>query len=216
MNKAEKKKIEKRKQIFALSIAITCGIIAFFVLMHLSGIDMGKTLKLVLQLLGVTAVIVLLYIIPSIYFDNRYKLVNKITKVKISNVVNEDENIKVTKDNLIFKYSPTIRFKYLLPRFFLKLTGTGKKNAEKIGKDNPGYNIRGIKQLSKSEAKVLIDKIDALSEDDSSNIVVKTKEYEKYVNEEDVNAVLKEFSSIRIFNYEKKKRSKVSLNEEEE
>ena len=216
MNKAEKKKIEKKKQAFALSIAIICGIIAFFVLMHLSGIDVGNTFKLVLQLLGVAGIIVLIYIIPSIYFDNRYKLVNKITKVKISNIENEDENIKITKDNLIFKYSPTIRFKYLLPRFFLKLTGTGKKNAEKLGKDNPGYNIRGIKQLSKSEAKVLIDKIDALEYDDSSNILVKTKEYEKYVNEDDINAILKEFSSVRIFNYEKKKRSKfVTENEEE-
>ena len=216
MNKAEKMKIEKRKQNIALAISITCGIIIFFVLMHFSGIEMGKTFKLLGQLSLVVAVIVILYIIPSIYFDNKCKIVNKITKVKISNIANSDENIKITKDNIIFKYSPTIRFKYILPRFFLKFTGTGKKNAEKIGKDNPGYKIRGEKKLAKNEVKERMERIDSLAEDRESNILVKTKDYEKFVSEEDINNILRAFSSVRIYNYEKTKPSKFTEIEEEE
>ena len=205
MDRKSKKEIEKRNTLIASIIAGTCGVICFFVLMHFSGMNIGSTFKTLLQLVGVALVIVLIYIIPSIYFDNKYKIVNKITKVKIYNQKNEDENIKITKDNLIFKYSPTVRYKYILPRAFMRLTGTASKSAKEIGKDNPGYKIRGKKQLSKTEIKEIMNKIDNLQEDKDSNIVVKTKEYEKHVNVDEVNKILKSCSSVRIFDYEKDK-----------
>ena len=98
----EKKKVNKKKNKkispIIMGLIVLFGIGVFIGLMYLSGMDIQKTIHAILGLIGLVIFIVIIYIIPSVYFDDREKMMNKIKKFEILNVKNADENIRITKD----------------------------------------------------------------------------------------------------------------------
>ena len=167
-------------------ISVILGIILFIYIMHYYNIKIQIIIKGLTTFFIVGVVICLPYIIA----ENKAKLVNQPFKVDIINKINNDEHIRITEENILFKYKNVIKYYYIFPEVFSNLSLKGEFWR------TPTYDINNKVELPLDEVNTIIEKIDELNNNIENEIVVRYNGNLKYVNANEVNKILKKYNII--------------------
>ena len=189
-------KKESKKNTIIVCISVFVGICVFVLAMYLSGMSLQSTLISLFGLFLLFIAILIVYVIPSIYFDERDKLLNKSYIFDLISIGNKSENIRLTKDGQIFKYEETIKFKYRFPRMLQKYFGYSEE--KRVGNGKPGYKISKRKKLTEFEASKLVEEINSLRENEDGQAMLKTKELTRRLNIDEVNNALHKYSRAKL------------------
>lgn len=122
----------------------------------------------------ITMVIAMLIIVPILYIpyriaESREQLVNEAFIVDISSKLNNDEHIRITEKNVLFKYKSVIKYYYIFPKLFSSPSLKGKLW------ETPTYNIIGKRQLSANELNHILEKINDFNNYVDGDIIVNYK-----------------------------------------
>lgn len=141
--------------IISLSIAIIC-------LLNYYNIKLTTIISIIIIIL----IIVPLLYIPYRIAEKKKQLIDELFIVDISNKGNNDEHIRITEKNILFKYRSVIKYYYIFPKLFSSLSLKGKLW------ETPTYNIIGKTQLSGDELINILEKINNLNNDVDGDIII--------------------------------------------
>jgi len=127
----------------------------------------------------------LLYIPPRIA-EEKEQMANQMFVVDIFSKNNNDEHIRITEQNILFKYKITIKYYYIFPRIFSYISLIGKTW------ETPVFDIIGQTQLSKEELNNIIERLNELN-NGGDDIVVNFCGKRKNVNRNEVNKILEKY-----------------------
>ncbi|GEM_PF-6691655 len=133
-------------------------------------------------------VIVILIIIPFLYIpyriaENKKQLIDELFIVDIFSKCNNDEHIRITENNILFKYKRVIKYYYIFPKLFSSISLKGKLW------ETPTYNIISKSQLSADELNDILEKINDLNNLADGDIIINYKGNKKFVNKNDIDKI---------------------------
>ena len=107
----------------------------------------------------------------------------KIIKQDIYNKNNDDEHIRITEKNILFKYKSVIKYYYIFSKLFSSLSLKGKLW------ETPTYNIIAKSRLSVDELNDILEKINDLNNHVDGNIIINYKGNKKFANKNDIDKI---------------------------
>lgn len=133
-------------------------------------------------------VIVILIIIPILYIpyriaENKKQLIDELFIVDIFSKCNNDEHIRITENNILFKYKRVIKYYYIFSKLFSSISLKGKLW------ETPTYNIISKSQLSADELNDILEKINDLNNLADGDIIINYKGNKKFVNKNDIDKI---------------------------
>lgn len=141
----------------------------------------------------ISIVIAILIIAPILYIpyriaEKKKQLIDELFIVDISSKCNNDEHIRITEKNILFKYKSVIKYYYIFPKLISTISLKGKLW------ETPTYNIVGKNQLSINELNSILEKIDELNNNVDGDTIVNYKGNKKIVNSNDINTIFKSYT----------------------
>lgn len=141
----------------------------------------------------ISIVIAILIIAPILYIpyriaEKKKQLIDELFIVDISSKCNNDEHIRITEKNILFKYKSVIKYYYIFPKLISTISLKGKLW------ETPTYNIVGKTQLSVNELTNIIEKIDKLNNNVDEDIIVNYRGNKKFINSNDINNIFESYS----------------------
>lgn len=136
----------------------------------------------------ISIVITILIIVPILYIpyriaENKKQLVEELFIVDISHKHNNDEHIRITEKNILFKYNSVIKYYYIFPKIFSSLSLKGKLW------ETPTYDIINKRQLSTDELRDILEKINGLTNNADGDVIVNCKGNKKLANENAIDKI---------------------------
>lgn len=135
----------------------------------------------------ILAIFVALLYFPTRIAEKKEQLVNQIFVLDIFAQNNNAEHIRITEQNILFKYKNTIKYWYVFPRALSYISLTGKTG------EKPTYDIIGKIQLSNDERNNIIEKINELNNCEG-DIIINYGENRKFVSRNEINKILENYS----------------------
>lgn len=137
----------------------------------------------------ISIVIAILIIAPILYIpyriaEKKKQLIDELFIVDISSKCNNDEHIRITEKNILFKYESVIKYYYIFPKLFSSLSLKGKLW------ETPTYNIIGKTQLSADELNNMLEKINNLNNNADGDIIINYNGNKKFTNRNDIDKIL--------------------------
>lgn len=136
----------------------------------------------------ISIVIAILIIAPILYIpyriaENKKQLIDELFIIDISSKLNNDEHIRITEKNILFKYKSVIKYYYIFPKLFSSLSLKGKLW------ETPTYNIIGKTQLSADELNNILEKINNLNTNADGDIIINYNGNKKFTNRNDIDKI---------------------------
>lgn len=136
----------------------------------------------------ISIVIAILIIVPILYIpyriaEKKKQLIDELFILDISSIHNNDEHIRITEKNILFKYNSVIKYYYIFPKLFSSISLKGKLW------ETQTYNIIGKSQLSTDELNNILEKINALNNNIEGDIIINCKGNKKFTNRNDIDKI---------------------------
>ena len=141
----------------------------------------------IITIVFVLVVIGLILYIPYKIAEKRKQLINELFILDISSKNNNDEHIRITEKNTLFKYKNVINYYYIFPKIFISFSLRGKLW------ETPTYKIFRKNELSIQELNEIIERIEKLNNNENENIVVNYKGKKKFVNSVEINKIFENY-----------------------
>lgn len=165
--------------IISAIISLIIGISVFMYILNYYNITLTTIINIAIIILIMLA---LLYI-PYRIAENKEQLIDELFIVDITGKLNNDEHIRITEKNILFKYKNDLKYYYIFPKFFSFLSLKGK-----IGK-TPTYKIIGKRQLSTDELNDMLEKINKLNNNAKGDIIINYNGDKKITNRNDIDKI---------------------------
>ncbi len=165
--------------IISAIISLIIGISFLIYFLNYYNIKLTTIISIVIAVL----IIVLILYIPYRIAENKKQLVDELFIVDISNKSNNDEHIRITEKNILFKYKSVIKYYYIFPKLFSSLSLKGKLW------ETPTYNIIGKTQLSANELSNILERINDLNNNTDGDIIINYKGNKKFANKNDIDKI---------------------------
>lgn len=177
----------KKDNIIIIMPAIILFIIGVSFLIYLLNYYNIK-LTIIISIVIASLIIVLMLYIPYRIANDKEQLVSELFILDISNKCNNDEHIRITEENILFKYKSVVKYYYIFPRLVSYISLKGK------AWETPTYSIIGKTQLAVDELNEILEKINKLNDNVDGDIIVNYKGNKKLVNRNDINKIFGNYS----------------------
>ena len=140
----------------------------------------------------ISIVIAILIIIPLLYIpyriaEKKTQLIDELFIIDISSKLDNNEHIRITEKNILFKYKSIIKYYYIFPKLFSSLSLNGKSW------ETLTYNIIAKSQLSIDELNDILKKINDLNNNADGDIIINYKGNKKFANKNDIDKIFKNY-----------------------
>ena len=178
-------KNKKGNNIIIISAIISFVIGIAFLIYFLNYYNIKLTI--IISIVIAFFIIVPILCIPYRIAENKKQLVDELFLIDITNKCNNDEHIRITEKNMLFKYKSAIKYYYIFPKLFSNISLKGKLW------ETPTYDIFNKTQLSDNEITNIIEKLNKLNNSIDGDIIVNYKGDKKIVNSNEINRIFKSY-----------------------
>ena len=183
----EKKNNSNIKFVIALLFAVVIILIIIAISILIYSLNYyNMKLTTIISIGIILAIFGALLYIPRSIAEKKDELVNQIFVVDIFSKYNNDEHIRITEQNILFKYKITIKYYHIFPRIFSYISLIGKTW------ETPVFDIIGQTQLSKEDLNNIIEKLNELNNSDG-DIIINFYGNRKNVNKNEINKILEKY-----------------------
>ena len=169
--------------IISAIISLIIGITFLIYFLNYYNIKLTMAISIVVVLLIIIAVLYIPYRIAQ----NKEQLLNELFIVDIFNKYNNDEHIRITEKNILFKYKSVIKYYYIFPKLFSSISLKGRVS------ETPTYSIIGKTQLTFDELNEIIEKINKLNDNADGDIILNYKGNKKFVDRNDIIKIFQKY-----------------------
>lgn len=174
-----KNKKDNNIVIISAIISLIIGISFLYIFLNYYNVNLTTIISIIIVIL----IIVPLLYIPYRIAEKKKQLIDELFIVDISNKGNNDEHIRITEKNILFKYRSVIKYYYIFPKLFSSLSLKGKLW------ETPTYNIIGKTQLSADELSNILEKINNLNNDVDGDIIINYSGNKKVTDRNNINKI---------------------------
>ena len=151
------------------------------------GIYYKMKLTTLIGILVALFITMLIIYIPYRIRVKREELVNELFIIEIRNKSNNDERIRITEKNILFKYKGVINYYYIFPRILSSIFLRGK------AWETVTYRIRGKTQLTVDEVNEIINEINKLNNNVDGDTILNYKGNKKLVDRNDIDKIIQKY-----------------------
>lgn len=174
-----KNKKDNNIVIVSAVISLIIGVSFFIYFLNYYNIKLTTIISIAIAIIIIVAILYIPYRIA----ENKKQLVDELFIVDIFNKYNNNEHIRITEKNILFKYKSVIKYFYIFPKLFSSLSFKGKLW------ETQTYNIITKSQLSANELNNILEKINNLNNYTDGDIIINYKGNKKLVNKNDIEKI---------------------------
>lgn len=180
-----KNKKDNNIVIISAIISLIIGISFFIYFLNYYNVKLTTIISIVIAIL----IIVPILYIPYRIAENKKQLIDELFIVDIFSKSDNDEHIRITEKNILFKYNSIIKYYYIFSKLFSSLSLKGKLW------ETPTYNIIDRSQLSADELNDILEKINNLNNKADGDIIINYKGHKKFANRNDIDKIFWKYFS---------------------